>query len=348
VPPLVRSRRYHPVFTAIAVALLVLACFQASRRRRGGDVLGAPKTYDFAVFNTICRLKVWTDDKSKSDAVARDVLKQLQSLHRTINVFEPDSELSRLNSSAAEAPFVCSEVLWDILQASRTVWRQTDGWFDISFAPLLALWGKGRKTLPEQSELDAVLPLVGLDKVVFDDEARTVSFPRSGMSLNLGGLAKGYALDLTRRLLEQAGFDCFLLDFGGNLYLSRRSPPGMEGFPIGIKHPGNLDQMLCRLELSNCCVSTSANYSRGTTIGEKRIGHIYDARTGQPVSTSGSVTVITPGGVAADAFSTAVFAGGLELAKRLCDMVPGTGFILADEQGNLSTCGQVPPLTDRR
>jgi thiamine biosynthesis lipoprotein len=339
-------RKTHPVFTTAAVIVLLLACVYVCRRDGDSGAWREPLTYDFAVFNTICRLQVWTDESQKADDCARIVLRELQALHRTLNAFEPTSELSRLNSTAASEPFACSETLWRVMAAARIAWRQTDGWFDISFAPLLALWGKGRATLPEQAELEAVLPLVGLDKVVFDEEARTVRFTRPGMALNCGGIAKGYALDLARQLLEQAGLDCYLLDFGGNLYLSRRTPPGRQGFSVGIRHPGDANKTICRFELAGACVSTSANYSRAVTIGEKKVGHIFNAHTGQPVSTAGSVTVITPSGVASDVFSTAVFAGGTELARRLCEEVSGTGFIIVDEQGQLSICGQVPVLAE--
>jgi thiamine biosynthesis lipoprotein len=221
-------------------------------------------------------------------------------------------------------------VLWDVLQAARKAYRQTDGAFDVSVGPIMAVWGFHRKrdTLPSDTEIQEALGRVGLDRVQFDETQHAVRFTVEGMSLDFGGIAKGYALEAVSAILARHRIDRYLVDLGGNVACTPLPPPGREQFFIGIRNPFDLNGLLGRLPVVGRAVSTSGNYERRIVIQGKEIGHIVDPRTGRPVSGPAGVTALTPGGTDSDVFSTAVYVAGKALAETLAASVPGTGFVL--------------------
>ena len=287
------------------------------------------QTYQVAVFNTIGEIYLWSRNEQSCRNSARKIIAAWQKLHLTLNRFAPDSELSALNRTPPGEPFRCSKTLWEIIQSAREMHELTDGAFDVSISPLMRLWGfnQPQPQLPSEEDIAQTLQLVGLDKLHFNDQECSVTFPLAGMALDFGGLAKGYALDKAKEILEQDGQDCYMLNLGGNIYCSKKLPPERrQPFQIGIRDPQNAGRILKVLTLHGQFVSTSANYERGIMVGEKKIGHIIDPRTGYPVDNRASVTVVTTRGSYSDAFSTAVFVGGPELARKLSDKVPGTSF----------------------
>lgn len=336
---------------ALLLGVIALFIMRQDRAAMPAAAATTPRQLDFAVFNTLCRLSIWSAPPTLSEAAFADLNAQLRLLHDTINAFDPDSELSRLNRIAAEQPVSCSAMLWDILSAAREAWRVSDGAFDVTIGPLMQLWGFYAKqnATPTPADITAALAQVGLDKVHFDDELRRVRFSVPGMRLDFGGLAKGYALDLARQTLAKHGIDSYLLDLGGNLYCSSTPPPHRETFTIGIRNPYQADQLLGTLPLADRFVASSGNYERFRIIDGRRVGHIMDPRTGQPGAAMDGVTAVTSRGLLSDVFSTAVFVGGKTLAKKLCAEFPGTGFIFVslDPQGApiIEAIGDVPAMT---
>ncbi|MFA6929362.1 MAG: FAD:protein FMN transferase [Lentisphaeria bacterium] len=290
-----------------------------------------PAVYDLAVFNTLGRLSLWNVDRRNADRIARDAIAELQNLHRILNLFDPESEVSRLNQTPPGEYFKCSEPLWQILLTAREAQQLTKGAFDITIGPLMRLWGFHRKrdSLPAPEEIQSVLANVGFDKLLFDEENQRVAFSRPGMSVDFGGLAKGFALDWIRPLIEKQGCYSYMLDLGGNIYCSAEPPSGRrQFFQIGIRDPADPDKILQTVALRDRYISTSANYERALFIGEKKIGHLLNPQTGYPVELRSSVTVITCRGSYSDVFSTAVFVAGEELARQLSKQIPGTEFII--------------------
>ncbi len=243
-----------------------------------------------------------------------------------------ESELSRLNRSAFAAPFRCGTIMWEILSEARRAYRLTDGAFDISVRPLMELWGFYRKAgkRPTAAEIAAAKAKVGLDKVVFDDLRHTVRFTVPGMALDLGGIAKGYALDRAGRAAQAAGVESGVIDLGGNLRLLPNPPPRQEFYRIGIRFPGKAGTVIPKaLELpGDVAVSTSGDYERFVVLEGKRFGHIIDPVTGIPAAVDCSVTAVLPKAVRADWISTAVYLRGKALAGRLERIFPGLHVIM--------------------
>lgn len=286
--------------------------------------------YELVVFNTIGRLVIWEDDRTSSNNIAREVIANLQHLHNCLNIFDPESEVSRLNQTPAQTSFHCSDTLWQVLLAAKEAHQLTGGAFDITVGPLMRLWGFHHKcdSLPSTEEIAQALDSVGLDKLLFDETTQSVTFTCDGMSLDFGGLAKGFALDYVLPLLEERGYQSYMLNLGGNIYCSKKPPPGQrQAFQIGIRDPADANKIIRTLALRGSFISTSANYERAVLIGEKKIGHLLDPYSGKPVQRQGSVTVVTSKGAWSDSFSTAVFVSGEQLAKKLAENLPDTEVI---------------------
>lgn len=340
-----RPRPRFPI--PLALALLALCALLLRRSQEPAATAhpptgSAPRIYEFPIFNTAGSLKLWLP-KEQAEPAAREVMELLRDFHDRINLFAPESEVSRLNRTAAEAPFPCSEELWALLLECRRAWRETDGIFDVSVGPLMRLWGihRRRETLPDEAEIAAALELVGLDKVVFDDDRRTVRFPRPGMYLDFGGIAKGYALQVAMDRLRERDAAPALVDLGGDIG-GLGTPPGRDAFRIGIRNPFDTGDILGTVQVRDRTIATSGNYERRVVVQARTVAHIVDPRTGQPVDTFASVTILTPKGVNSDIYSTAVFVGGETLARKLTETDPATGILVVREgngQPDLQTFG---------
>ncbi len=288
----------------------------------------------FPVMGTVAQYKLY-GDKATVEVAADRVRDTFFKIEQLCNIFNPKSEISRLNQTAAERPFHCSPILWDLLQKSRTAYRLSHGAFDITARPLMLLWGFYRKrgdSLPSQAEIKATLHNVGLNQVVFDDKAHTVKFTHPGISFDLGGIAKGYAVDLAVAAVKKLGIKQGIINLAGNMYCFPVPFPNRKSYRIGIKDPKHKERLCGYVDLLNTSLATSGNYERYVTIKGKRYSHIMDVRDGRPISGMLSVTIITPSACVADYLSTSVFINGVDFARKVCQKIPGTQiFIIAED-----------------
>jgi FAD:protein FMN transferase len=289
----------------------------------------APYAKAWPVMSTLAEVKFFGPraEAEKAGAIVADTFAEIE---RTCNIFNPDSELSKLNGSAAKTPFQCSPLLWEVLTYSRQVHALSDGAFDITVKPLMTLWGFHRKRLelPEEREIAATLKNVGLNKVVFDDRAHTVFFTRDGMSLDLGGIAKGFAVDqAVTRVLKGSAIRSGLVNLAGNMRALPEPPPGRPNYTIGVRNPLHPETVCGKIAFGSA-IATSGNYERYVVINGRKFTHAMDLKTGRPVEGMIAVTVVTPLATLADAFSGSTFIKGEAFARHLCATVPGTQILI--------------------
>ena len=288
------------------------------------------ETFMFSTMSTMATVKLAHKEKmpiSNAQTAAHEAVREVE---KTCNIFDPESELARLNASAADEPFACSDLLWDVLCRARTFHRDSGGVFDVTIDPLMKLWGfhRARETLPTAEEIAEAKRLTGLDKVVFDDAKRTVKFTVPGMSINLGGIAKGYALDRAAAAVLACGVKTGWIEIGGNI-LALPKIPGGGKYDAGVRNPFDKDAILVHTSIGDAAISTSGNYERYVVIDGKRYTHIIDPATGLPVADMDSVTVIVPAGldvppgVASDAISTSIFIAGPDAVAAWTEKFPG-------------------------
>ena len=256
------------------------------------------ETFMFSTMSTMATVKLAHKEKmpiSNAQTAAHEAVREVE---KTCNIFDPESELARLNASAADEPFACSDLLWDVLCRARTFHRDSGGVFDVTIDPLMKLWGFHRE------------------------------FTVPGMSINLGGIAKGYALDRAAAAVLACGVKTGWIEIGGNI-LALPKIPGGGKYDAGVRNPFDKDAILVHTSIGDAAISTSGNYERYVVIDGKRYTHIIDPATGLPVADMDSVTVIVPAGldvppgVASDAISTSIFIAGPDAVAAWTEKFPG-------------------------
>jgi thiamine biosynthesis lipoprotein len=232
------------------------------------------------------------------------------------------SEVARLNGgldgTVDGAPLAVEPETARVIAAALAVAAESDGAFDPTVEPLVRLWGflGGEKRVPAAGEIAALLPSVGAEQLRWDAEASQLAARRSGLRLDLGGIAKGYAVDCVRDTLLALGLRDALIDLSGNIALFG-APPGREAWRLGIRDPVDREATLGRLSLPRAAVATSGDYEQFFAADGKRYGHILDPRRGWPVDSLASVTVVMDSATLADAWATALTVLGPTAARRL-------------------------------
>ncbi len=263
-------------------------------------------------------------------AIASDALDLVAILEQKLSVYRDSSDISQLNHSAADGPVRVDAELFRLLRRGQDIGAKTDGAFDPATGSLIRLWRDCRRDgrLPREDELHAVLHTSGLRYVRFDNENETIAFDQPGVAFNLGAIGKGYAVDQAGHWLTDRGVTDWLVHGGKSSVLAHGTHAGHDGWPIGLRNPLLPDRPYLTLLLKDAAISTSGTAVQWFRVGEKRYGHILDPRTGWPVDTMLSVSVVAPDAALADALSTAFFVLGVEKALAACDNFMNTGAIL--------------------
>lgn len=259
----------------------------------------------------------------------------MAELDQRLSVYKPDSEISRLNAAAGTGTVSMSEGAITLLRRVRHYSEASGGAFDPTLGPVIRAWGfsGGRKpaAVLDTETLRPLLERTGWRHLqVLDTHAALV---QPGMFLDLGGIAKGYAVDRVFEALDTNHYPGVLIDLGGNVRCRGESRPGTP-WRIGVRNPFAREELVGVLTIpSGMAVATSGNYERFVEIDGKRYAHIIDPRSGQPVTGMASVTVVSPDGTESDALSTALFVAGPGTAKDILARLPGNeALFIPDEQ----------------
>ncbi len=319
--------------TAYAAVVLLAAAVVFFWSAGSGRIVPSKSwRYSFGAMGTLAGCTFFTTDPAAAEVALAAVQREFDRVTAACNLHDPDSELSRLNREAEQGWFVCSALLWEVLSEARRAHAAGGGAFDITVKPLMDIWGfyRRRNAVPAASELKAALDRTGLERLEWDEARRAVRFSVPGMAVDLGGIAKGYALDLAAAAVVATGVRSGVIDLGGNLFLLPEPPPGKRFYRVGIRSPsgsGAADEVL---ELpGGVAVSTSGSYERFVTLGGRRYGHVVDPETGEAPFRRWSVTVVAPSGIMSDWMSSAVFLRGRALASRLEQRFPGVRIVFA-------------------
>jgi len=254
---------------------------------------------------------------SPDERAADIAFAEIQRIENILSKYKEESEVSRLNKYGEIS---ASPELFYILKESNRFWEASGGAFDITVGPLIDIWGftdkKFRK--PQGIEIKETLKVIGANKIVLNFNNNVVKFMLPGMKIDLGGIAKGYAVDCAVKKLKEAGIKSCLVNAGGQIYClgTKDELP----WKIAVRNPRGKDLQEI-LELKDKAVATSGDYEQYFIKNKKRYPHILDPKTGYPANSGVvSVTVIAADGLTADALATAIFVlgknKGLELARK--------------------------------
>ena len=280
------------------------------------------------VMGTVFTVTVWGRDTTAMLAAvhaARDSVRLVDSLMST---YRAESDISRLNAGAGGRAIRVSPQTIRVLLQARRYHRLSGGAFDPTVGPLVRAWGfhgtKGR--VPPRRELDSLRALVGYDAVEIDTLAGAVRLPRHGMQLDLGGIAKGHALDLARIALADPSIAGGTVNLGGNVLAFGRSPDDAP-WRIVVAHPRDPERALGAFMLDSGAVATSGDYEHYFRVAGRRYAHIIDPRTGRPARGVLSVTVTGPRGEWSDGLSATLFLLGPSRGAALADSLPGVAAV---------------------
>ncbi|MFD2791177.1 FAD:protein FMN transferase [Arenibacter antarcticus] len=283
---------------------------------------------------TQIRLVFYAPDSADADTVAKLVFKRIDDLNAVLSDYLPQSELNRL-CETVNSKVKVSKDLFQILKLSVGVSEKTDGAFDVSMGPVIALWKNARKkgTLPTDQEIQLAKKKTGFGKIEFFEDD-VVRLKDSGMQLDLGGIGKGYTADKAIVLLKELGVKSALVDMGGDVTVSG-APPDKEYWVLGFSYYDlNGAEVFTKLNLKNQAVATSGDLYQYFIMDGKRYSHIVDPKTGRALSNNIQVTTIAPNGTMADAYASALSVIGVENGKKLQNKIPGLEvFMVADLPG---------------
>jgi thiamine biosynthesis lipoprotein len=259
-------------------------------------------------------ISAWGIGQSAFSQAVLNIDARFQYLEAMLSTYKPDSEISRLNRG--ESVKLPPEFI-EVVKAALGYSRQTDGAFDVTVQPLIALWKKcaQQNRLPTDAERSEALEGVGYRHVKLEGDKLSIDEP--GVQLDFGGIAQGYFADEAVALLREAGARRCLVEVSGDImsWQARDERP----FTVGIKDPQHPEELLAVVSMDSGGVTTSGDYERFYEIQGKRYCHIFDPRTGQPISGMASVTLFAPTGIAADALATAVFVMGPTAGARFVE-----------------------------
>lgn len=282
---------------------------------------------------TPVRVELWHDDAAAGRAAIAAVMEEMHRIDRLMSPFKPESELSRINREAARAPVVVSRELYDLIARALEYSRLTEGAFDITFSSVGYLYDYRRGVKPSTAQLKRSLSAVNYRHVQLNPTKGTVRFARAGVRIDLGGIAKGYAVDTSIDVLKRRGITKALVTAGGDSRVL--GDHGGRPWHVGIRDPRRQDESVALLPLVDAAVSTSGDYERYFEAGGVRYHHILNPKTGRSPSELRSVTIIGSDGTTTDALSTSVFVMGLKSGMALVESLPDTEAVVVDAHGRL-------------
>jgi FAD:protein FMN transferase len=272
------------------------------------------------------RLAAWSNDENGAVAAFEDAFREFDRLDALLSVWREGSDVLRMNAAAGDHPVPVSADTRAVLLAARQASEWTHGKFDITFGALADIWKFDHdqdNAVPEAAAIRARLPLIDYRVVEVDGAAGTAFVSRKGSRVHLGGVGKGYAVDRAADLLRARGLSDFLIQSGGDLYVSGSN----QGKPwrLGLNDPrGKPGESFATLDLSDGTFSTSGDYERFFLKDGRRYHHLIDPDTGEPARGCRSVTIVSNRAVLADVLSTGVFilgpAEGMALIEKLPDV----------------------------
>jgi thiamine biosynthesis lipoprotein len=247
-----------------------------------------------SLLGTVVEITTLSPDESRARRGMDAVFQEISRIEELMSFYRPESQVSQINRDVPPHRVRVSPEVFALLKHARSLSQFTQGAFDVTFVPLWQLWGRCAKErrLPSAGELQQAKALVDYRKLRLWEETQEVGLDLGGMQVNLGGIAKGYALARAAEVMQQEGLDNFLVNMGGDICAQGGGKEG-KGWRVGIRHPRREGDFIGILRLRDMFVMTSGDYERFFEIRGERYHHILDCRSGYPASVCSQVTILT-------------------------------------------------------
>lgn len=311
---------------------------QSERRSLPPSLAGLPSLAGWmrreeAIMGTAVSVELWCEHLVEGEAAIDAVMAEMHRIDRAMSPHKPDSELSRINREAAQGPVTVSAEMAQLLARAQAFSELSGGAFDLSFAAVGRHYDYRRQVRPSAAVLAEARAQVGYQRLKVDPVACTVRFEREGMCIDLGGFAKGHAVDRAARILRERGISHAHVSAGGDSRVvgDRLGRP----WTIGIRDPRRPGEMCALLPLENISISTSGDYERYFEADGERFHHVIDPSTGRSPRGIHSVTVLADDGLTCEALSKCVFVLGVHKGLRLVESLRGVDAVVVDAGGAL-------------
>jgi FAD:protein FMN transferase len=302
------------------------------------------------------KLMAWTSDEPRALEVFDQIHREFDRLEALLSVWKPGSDVVRINSNAGIAPVKVDRDTIEVLRIALDAGEMTRGKFDITFGVLSDIWRFDHdqdNVVPDRSLIEPRLKRIDYRAVEIDATAGTAFINRPGMRIHLGGIGKGYAIDRAVAMLKARGLADFMIQFGGDLYVSGsdRGKP----WTLAIADPRGMHEPFATLQMTDGTFSTSGDYERFFIKDGKRYHHLLDPDFGEPAMGCRSVTIVTNRAAIADVLSTGVFIMGPDEGMQLIERLPDVeGVIVTSDNEVMVSTGlkkqiqMLRPPTDSR
>ncbi|OPY56266.1 MAG: Thiamine biosynthesis lipoprotein ApbE precursor [Pelotomaculum sp. PtaU1.Bin035] len=302
------------------------------------------------IMDTLIRVTVYSDDEQKGKGALDKAFAEFERINNLTDRFPKEgentsvsSDVIRINENAGIQPVQVSADTLNIVQRSIYYAQLSGGSFDITIGPIMDLWGFGKNVqrVPSDDQIEKALSLVDYRKVVVDPDNGTVYLQQPGMSLDFGGVAKGYATEEAAKILRELGIEHAIINAGGNVYALGARPDGSP-WRVGVRDPRNEDGLLAILSVKDISVVTSGDYERYFEEGGLRYSHLIDPSTGKQARDLMQTTVVAESSTDADIINKPLFVLGRRQGMSFAESLQGVGaiFVGADKQvtftGNLT------------
>lgn len=272
---------------------------------------------------------VYGHDMTPVRQAVKEALDEVDRIDRLMSHYKKDSELSRVNREAAKSPVKVDPELFDFIAECLHYSRASDGAFDITVGPLMKAWGffRGEGRMPTETELAEARNRIGYHHVILNQRDKTIFFDKAGVELDLGGIAKGYAVDRAVTMLKQYGVASALVSAGGSTIYAMGAPPGKPAWEVEVQDPVDQKKIATTVRLKDRALSVSGSYEKFFELGGVRYSHVMDPRTGRPVQGVLSVAVIIDTGAAGDALDNVFYVLGVERSRAWLNKFPASEVI---------------------
>jgi len=309
------------------------------------DALTRFNSVSFEFFDTITQVIGYAESREEFDAVNALIQHELLRMHQLFDIYNEYPNLNNLrtiNQNAGLAHVSVDPILIELIERSIDAYHLTNGTVNIALGPVLEIWHTHRHadtpTLPDMELLQAANTYTNIHDIVVDAENGTVFLPYENMSLDVGGIAKGFALEIVARLAQDAGFQSFLVNMGGDVIVAD-PPPEREFWNVGVEDPVGETRIVDVVSVTNMAVFASGDYRRYLLIDDIPHGHIIDPDTLMPAKLFRAVSVIHPSALYAEILSTAVFIIDIDSGIELLAEHGAEGIWITDDGQAFTTPG---------
>lgn len=320
----------------LAAIFLALSCAVLPACKKGGSGYEKFTEYSFDYFDTVTTITGYAESREEFDAIVDDVLSELKEYHRLFTIYlsyEGMENLRTINqlTSGAHRTVTVDRRVTDMLLYAKEMYELTGGKMNVAMGSVLSIWHEYRNEgiddpeaaeLPPTERLIAASEHTDIGALVIDEESSTVTLTDPKTTLDVGAIAKGYAVEMIARHLEARGITGYVINVGGNVRTIGKKPSG-DDWIVGIEDPFGGDGYLAYLALSGESLVTSGSYQRYYVVDGKRYHHIIDPETLMPAEGFVSVSVLTKDSALGDALSTALFCMPIEDGLSLVESLDG-------------------------